>query len=80
MAVDPIPRRVQTHPSRGERLGGALLGLIFVGCGVWILADATLTIAVRLSVGVLLGLLGGNALYAAGCGRRSWLSRIGPLP
>lgn len=79
MAVDPNPRRPQTH-SRGERIAGALLGLIFVGSGVWILADATLTTAVRLGVGAALGLLGGNALQAAWRRRRSWLSRIGPLP
>lgn len=71
---NPTPDR----PTRGQRIAGAILGGIFLGCGIacLFLADTGIIVA----CGLALGGLGVQALWASGQGRRSWLDRVGPLP
>ena len=64
---------------KGERVFGAVFGLLLLGIGVYVLLAGTPG-GWRILGGVGLVLLGGNALYASCAARPSWLSRIGPLP
>lgn len=64
----------------GERYFAIAFGLFLVGVGVYALLFSEASDVWRFGGGAALILLGGNALQASWRGRRSWLSRIGPLP
>lgn len=66
--------------TRGERIAGWVVGLVFVGLGI-----AVLVVAGGVGTGPILAAaalagLGAQALWATTRGRRSSLARIGPLP
>jgi len=73
LAADGAP-----PPGRGERRLGLALGGLFVllGAAVPVLAPDWR----GLLCAAALVLLGGQAVWSALRGRRSWLARIGPLP
>ena len=61
-------------------LATLLIGVLFVLCGGWILIEVPPSNLGGIICGVMLLLLGVEALVAVMMGRRSILSRIGPLP
>jgi hypothetical protein len=65
---------------KGERLFALAFGLFLVGVGCYALLFSEASDVWRFGGGAALILLGGNAIQASWRGRRSWLSRIGPLP
>lgn len=70
-----------THPfyaRRAYRVITGVLGLLFAGVGVYVMAVVDLPL--RVGVGLLIVLLGANMLWAAIQTKASWLSKLGPLP
>jgi len=65
----------------GMRAGNLAIGLLFVGVAVAIvrLADPASPVGSLLAA-LVIGGLGVDALFSAARGRRSLLSRLGPLP
>lgn len=73
-------RRLRVNPmKKGERIFGTVFGFFLLGIGVYALLAGT-PVDWRSVGGIVLVVLGGNALYASCVGKPSWLSRIGPLP
>lgn len=66
--------------STAERVFSVVFGLFLLAVGIYALSLDHLTLLWRLAGGLTLCALGGNLLYAARRRKRSWLSRIGPLP
>lgn len=66
--------------AKAERIFSAVFGLFLLGIGLYVLVLGEAPAAWRYIGGAVLAILGGNLLYASGTGRRSWLSRVGPLP
>jgi len=66
--------------TKGERVFSAVFGLFLLGVGVYALLFSDVPILGRIAAGLALALFGGNMIYAAYQSKRSWLSRIGPLP
>ena len=66
--------------STGERTFSAVFGALLLGIGIFAFWQDHLSPPWRIGGGLLLALLGGNALFAAYRGKASWLSRLGPLP
>lgn len=64
-----------------DRWINAAFGLLFVGLAIAILVASASPRSVRV-YGAALGVggLGVEALFSAAQNRRSWLSRLGPLP
>lgn len=62
------------------RLITAAIGLALFGLGIYILLFGPAGALIRVAIGIVLLLLGGNAMFAAWRSRESWLSRLGPLP
>lgn len=62
------------------RVLSGLFGLVLVGAGLYVIGFTDASAVVRCGVGLVMGLLGVNAILAACRGTASWLSRIGPLP
>ena len=78
--LEPGPER-QPFYSRGLfRAITALLGLFLLGLGILVLTSPATSGLLSKAAGLVLVLLGGNAVVAAGRGTRAWLVRIGPLP
>lgn len=70
------------EPHRGNRtyrIAGAVLGLLFVASGLYLVFSPPQD-ALRLTGAIALVALGADQLLASWRGRASWLSRIGPLP
>lgn len=73
-------RRLRVNPmKKGGRIFGTVFGFFLLGIGVYALLAGT-PVDWRSVGGIVLVVLGGNALYASCVGKPSWLSRIGPLP
>lgn len=68
------------YARRSYRWITAVMGLFFIGLGLYVLGFAPASGAARYAAGAALVLLGCNAAHAAYRSRASWLSRIGPLP
>lgn len=66
--------------AKAERVFAAVFGLFLLGIGLYVLVLGEAPAAWRYTGGAVLAALGANLLYASGTGRRSWLSRVGPLP
>lgn len=64
---------------RTHRLIQGLLGLLLVASGLYVAFAVQLDLITVFGAALLL-LFGGNALWASWRARRSWISRIGPLP
>jgi len=62
------------------RIASSVIGTVFVVCAVWIFYEVPSTNIPGLICGGVILLLGVEALIAAFRGRRSLLSKIGPLP
>jgi threonine/homoserine/homoserine lactone efflux protein len=62
-----------------ERVFNVAMGVLLTGCGVWVLLSPSVDL-LRGAGAVLLLLFGVQALLSAWRRRRSWLSRLGPLP
>ena len=65
---------------KGERIFLAVFGLFLLSIGLYTLVLGETPAAWRFMGGTVLAVLGGNMLYAFYTGKRSWLSRVGPLP
>lgn len=71
----------QDRPSRGERIGSAVVGALFLGVAFLIVVLAAPFASIWEPVAALaLGALGADGIASAVRGRRSLLSRIGPWP
>ena len=62
------------------RIFEAVFGLLLLGIGMFVLGLDHLSRLWQLGGACLFMLLGGNLVWAACRGRKSWLSRVGPLP
>ena len=65
---------------KGERIFSAVFGLFLLSTGVYVLALGETPAPWRFIGGAVLVVLGVNMLHASYTGKRSWLSRVGPLP
>ncbi|MEO8984293.1 MAG: hypothetical protein ABI300_01575, partial [Rhodanobacter sp.] len=79
------PRTAQNDPqhepwlaNRAYRFGQALLGMVFVGIGVYVAMDDAAD-ALALAGAAAFLILGGNALHAAWRCRQSWLFALGSI-
>jgi len=63
-----------------ERMFSAVFGCFLTGIGAYALLLGEAPAIWAIGGGAVLVLFGGNMLYAAYCGRPSWISRLGPLP
>lgn len=68
------------YARRVYRVITGVLGLLFSGVGVYVLAFGVVDLPVRMGVGLLIVALGANMLWAAVQAKASWLSKLGPLP
>ena len=76
---DPVDQRKVV--SKAERIGSAVIGVLFIAVAVWLLIMTLPQPAIgKLLVALVVGSLGVEALVSAFQRRRSLLSRIGPLP
>lgn len=73
------PADRQGTRSTAYRAFTAVLGIIFVGIAIVILAISERTFG-PLAAAVVIGALGVDAIVSALRNRESWLARIGPLP
>ncbi len=71
---------IDRRPSGAYRCVTAALGLVLLGCGIYLSAAHPQPDWMVTGAGLLLTLLGANALYAAIAARPAWVARIGPLP
>lgn len=74
---DQRPAPFTTAPA--YRVVGAIIGVVLLASGFYILFALPLDVLRLLGVALLLA-LGGNLALASWRGRPSWLSKIGPLP
>lgn len=65
---------------KGERIFSTVFGLLLLSIGLYVLVLGETHAAWRFIGGAVLTVLGGNMLYASYTGKRSWLSKVGPLP
>jgi hypothetical protein len=65
---------------KGERIFSAVFGLFLLSIALYVLVLGETPAAWRFIGGAVLAVLGANMLYASYTGKRSWLSRVGPLP
>ena len=63
-----------------SRIVFGTIGMLFVLCSLWIFQDAASQHVGGIIAGVVLLVLGVDAVVAAVQGRRSLLGKIGPLP
>ncbi|HSD16609.1 MAG TPA: hypothetical protein VLC71_05020 [Thermomonas sp.] len=63
-----------------ERVFVGYFGVFLIAVGLYVLVMSGAAPAWRYLGGGLLCLIGINAVYSGVTGKRSWLSRIGPLP
>ncbi|TAN13873.1 MAG: hypothetical protein EPN34_00810 [Burkholderiaceae bacterium] len=63
-----------------ERVFVGAFGLLLLGIGVYVLMLDGVSAIYRSMGGIVLCVLGGNAVYCALVGKRPWISKIGPLP
>ena len=78
---DSLDRTQQPFYARSLfRTVTGVLGLFLLGLGVYVLMWPAASGLLAKAAGVVLVLLGGNAVLAAWHGKRAWLARIGPLP
>lgn len=66
--------------SKVERAFSVVFGLFLLGVGAYAIGFGSAPLIWRIAGGALLAVLGGNMVYAGWRARRSWLSRVGPLP
>ena len=64
----------------GERAFVIVFGLFLLGIGIYAVLLAEISPAWRYIGGGVLIALGSNAVYGGLTGKRTWISRIGPLP
>ena len=69
-----------TLESKAERVGAAVIGVLFVGVGLLILFLTHVETPWHLAAALVVMGLGLEAIVSAIRGKRSLLSRIGPLP
>lgn len=62
------------------RLVSAVFGLFLIGAGAYMFRFSEAPLHWVVLAAIALILLGGNLIYSSYRGKRSWLSRIGPLP
>jgi hypothetical protein len=63
----------------GYRVATAIFALVFIACGAYVLFIESPTRAAKVA-GVVLLLLGIDSLVSSVRAKRSWVSRVGPLP
>jgi uncharacterized membrane protein HdeD (DUF308 family) len=81
MRPRPGPDRPPAAPGRPARWVTAAFGVLFIGLAVAILALPSVEMSIApITLAVLLGVLGVDAVLGAARDRRCLLSRIGPLP
>ena len=68
------------YSGRLYRLLTAGFGALLFVLGIYVALVADISLFWRVAAGLVLMLVGGNAVSSAATGRESWLSRIGPLP
>jgi len=68
------------YARRHYRLVTGVFGLFLLGVGIYVARYGYASMLVRIAVGAVLVLIGGNMLVATHRSRVSWLSRLGPLP
>lgn len=77
----PSPFEQRKVVSKTERISNIVIGTLFAAVAVWLLVEALPQPSPGEGIAVLaIGSLGVEALVCALRGRRSLLSRIGPLP
>lgn len=78
----PMPEPSEhTTWTRTRRLVGGAFGVFFIAIAVAIVVTSTASTRVgAVAAAVVVGALGLDLVVSAGRRRRSWLSRIGPLP
>lgn len=81
MRPRPHSERPPATPGRPARWVTAAFGVLFIGLAVAIVAWPSIETSIGpITIAVLLGGLGVDAVHSAARDRRSLLSRIGPLP
>ena len=65
---------------KGERIFSAAFGLFLLGIGLYVLVLGETAAPWRFIGGAVVAVVGGNMVYASCTGKRSWLSKVGPLP
>ncbi|SFI17255.1 hypothetical protein SAMN05216206_1735 [Pseudomonas guineae] len=68
------------YKHRLYRLASAVFGLFLMGVGLYVLCFGVVDPAWRIGLGLLIALLGINALWAAIQAKAAWLRKLGPLP
>ncbi|XID74499.1 hypothetical protein ACF3NA_08160 [Alkanindiges sp. WGS2144] len=68
------------HEQAVFRLLTAVIGLILLGAGIFAVWFVQTPAMVRIPLGLLLMLLGGDAVWSAYRARPAWVSKIGSLP
>jgi hypothetical protein len=63
-----------------DRYFAALFGALLLGTGIYAAFFGAVEPVWRFTGGLLLAVLGGNAIYGSLAGKRPWIFRIGPLP
>lgn len=77
----PNPVDQRKVASKAERIGSAVIGVLFIAVAVWLLVITLPQPEIgKLLVALVVGSLGVEALISAFQRRRSFLSRLGPLP
>lgn len=64
----------------GEKVFAIVFGALLLGTGIHALLFAVVDPVWGYPGGVLLAVLGGNAIYGGLADRRPWIFQIGPLP
>lgn len=65
--------------NRAYRVSGAILGVLLVASGIYVLWTDAVDLLALGGVALLIA-FGGNLLFSAWRGRASWLGKLGPLP
>jgi len=78
MTDSPSSQPFYTRPLY-RRLSAAF-GLFLSGVGIYAALFGYTSLLLRIVLGALLVLIGGNMVLSAYRARESWLSRLGPLP
>ena len=62
------------------RLFSGVFGLFLLGVGIYVVFFGVVEPLLRIGAGLLIALLGANAVWSAIQAKASWLSKVGPLP
>ena len=62
------------------RVLSAIFGLFLIGVGIFTVVFGVVVPLYRISLGVLIAVLGAQALWSAIRSKPSWLSQLGPFP